>query len=476
MNSLRHKTVHGLLWSSIERFSVQGITFVVGILIARQLLPCEYGTIAMLYVFIAIAASLVDSGFSTALVRKMDRSEADNATVFYFNILVGFVCALLLFLSAPLIAEFYEMPILNSVTRLVSVILLFDSFCVVQRALLTAEIDFKTQAKISLSAVVLSSGVGLYLAYTGWGVWALAWQMVASSLFKSILFWIFAQWKPTASFSKESFRNLFGFGSKLLVSGLIDTLYGNIYTLIIGKAYSAASLGNYSRARQIAFYPSSNLVDILQRVTFPVLSRIQNEDEQLKAHYRLMLRLSAFVVFPLMIGLSLVASPLIITILTPKWIEAAPLLQIISLTLMWYPIHAINLNLLQVKGRSDLFLRVEIIKKIIGISIICITIPMGLIAMCWGQMLSSVIGLLINTHYTGKLIGVGFIRQVLDLLPTLLVATAMGGAVYLSIKWIEIPWVQLFIGIMSGILTYTAIAKLFQMEELSYILNIIKKK
>lgn len=475
-DTLRHKTVHGLLWSSVERFSVQGITFVTSILIARQLLPGEYGTIAMLYIFIGISNSLVDSGFSTALVRKANRSETDNATVFYFNIWVGLFCMVALFFCAPMIADFYEMPVLNPVARLISVVLFLDSLSVVQRALLTADIDFKTQAKVSLSSVILSGGAGLWLAYAGWGVWALAWQMVTASLFRSILFWSVARWRPKACFSIDSFRNLFGFGSKLLLSGLIDTLYNNIYILVIGKMFNASSLGNYSRARQIAYYPSSNLTEVLQRVTFPVMSTLQHEDERLRYTYRLMLRLSGFIVFPLMVGLALVAKPLILFLLTPEWSGAIPLLQIISLGLMWYPIHAINLNLLQVKGRSDLFLRVEIIKKVIGISVLCATIPMGLIAMCWGQVICSIIGLVINTYYTGKLINAGFIRQMLDLLPILFTTAVMGGIVYLCIGLSQKPSTQLILGITSGITAYLILTNSFKMKELNYILDIIKKK
>ena len=474
--TLRQKTVHGLLWSSIERFSVQGINFVVSILIARQLFPSEYGIIAMLFIFIAVSTSLVDCGFFSALVRKTDRSESDNATVFYFDILIGFLTMTVLFFSAPLIASFYEIPTLCPMARLVCVVLFFDSFCIVQRALLTANLDFKTQAKISLASVILSGIVGLWLAYAGWGVWALAWQMVTASFCRSLLFWLFTQWRPVKSFSKQSFHNLFGFGSKLLLSGLLDSLYKNIYMLVIGKIFSAASLGNYSRAKQIAFYPSSNLTDVLQRVTFPVLSTIKEDDERLCENYRLMLRLSAFVVFPLMIGLVIVAKPLIIWTLTPKWSEAVPLLQIISLSMMWYPIHAINLNLLQVKGRSDLFLRLEIIRDAIGVLFLCVTIPMGLLAVCWGQVLYSIIGLIINTHYTGKLIGVGFIRQISDLLPILLAVLVMSGVVYFFIGWIEKPWVQLFVGILSGAVVYIGIGWIFKMKELDYIIEIIKRK
>lgn len=474
--TLKHKTINGLLWSGIERFSVQGITFITGILIARQLLPSEYGIIAMLYIFIGISNSLIDSGFSSALVRKTDRNETDNATVFYFNILIGFIMMMALFFSAPFIANFYETPILKPITRLISIVLFFDSFCVVQRALLIAKIDFKTQAKISLSSTVFSGGIGLWLAYTGWGVWALVWQILTASFLKSVLFWFIARWRPTAPFSKEAFKSLFSYGSRLLVSGLISTLYNNLYTLVIGKVFNAASLGNYARARQIAFYPSSYLTDMIQRVTFPVLSRIQNENEQLRKHYMSVIRMSAFIVFPLMLGLVVIAQPLIIWTLTEKWSEAIPLLQVISLGLMWYPIHSINLNVLQVKGRSDLFLRLEIIKDALGVLFLFLTIPLGLLAVCWGQAFFSFICVIINSHYTDRLIGLGLIRQSIDLLPILVTALIMSGIVFLSIRWIETPYLQLIIGIISGGISYIGISKLLKIKELDHIIDLIKRK
>lgn len=475
--SLKNKTVKGVFWSAVERFSVAGISFLFGLVLARLLSPSDYGVIAMLNIFMAISQTFIDSGFSSALIRKPDRTETDNATAFYFNIVVGVVCYLVLFGAAPLIARFYDEPILVPVTRVIGLNLLLNSLCVVQQALLTVRIDFKTQAKISLTATILSGVIGIVLAYKGYGVWALVVQSVSAALFRMVLLWLLAQWRPQARFSKSSFRVLFSYGSKLLASGLLDTVYNNLYTIVIGKKFTSASLGVYARADHLAQFPAVNITGILQRVTFPVLSTIQTEDERLRVNYRKFLRLSAYVVFPLMMGLAAVADPLIRWILTDKWEAAIPLLQILCFALMWYPIHAINLNLLQVKGRSDLFLKLEVWKKIIGVATLCVTIPLGLTAMCVGRVFTSLISLVINTYYTGKLIQVGYWRQMKDLLPTL-----VNSVVMLLICWlVQLPVagshvLRLLLAVLAGCVYYVVSGYVFRSEELKELVGLIKGK
>lgn len=475
--SLKNKTVKGVFWSAVERFSVAGISFLFGLVLARLLSPSDYGVIAMLNIFMAISQTFIDSGFSSALIRKPDRTETDNATAFYFNIVVGVVCYLVLFGAAPLIARFYDEPILVPVTRVIGLNLLLNSLCVVQQALLTVRIDFKTQAKISLTATILSGVIGIVLAYKGYGVWALVVQSVSAALFRMVLLWLLAQWRPQARFSKSSFRVLFSYGSKLLASGLLDTVYNNLYTIVIGKKFTSASLGVYARADHLAQFPAVNITGILQRVTFPVLSTIQTEDERLRVNYRKFLRLSAYVVFPLMMGLAAVADPLIRWILTDKWEAAIPLLQILCFALMWYPIHAINLNLLQVKGRSDIFLKLEVWKKIIGVVTLCVTIPLGLTAMCVGRVFTSLISLVINTYYTGKLIQVGYWRQMKDLLPTL-----VNSVVMLLICWlVQLPVagshvLRLLLAVLAGCVYYVVSGYVFRSEELKELVGLIKGK
>jgi O-antigen/teichoic acid export membrane protein len=475
--SLKSKTAKGVLWSSIERFSVQGITFVVMIIMARLLTPSDYGLVGMLTVFIAISQSLIDSGFSQALIRKQDRTEVDNSTVFYFNIVVGFALYLILFICAPLISDFYNEPALTQVMRVVGIGLILNSLCIVQRALLTIKLNFRVQAKASLSAALVSGVVGIAMAYNGFGVWAIVFQQLASYIVNSVLLWYFSKWSPKLVYSWKSFKELFSFGSKLLASGLLDSLYSNMYQLVIGKVFSASSLGYYTRAKQFGSFPSSNLTGIMQRVTYPVLCTIQDDDARLASVYRRFLRVSAFIVFPLMMGLSAVAKPMVLVLLKEQWLFAATLLQIICFSMMWYPIHAINLNLLQVKGRSDLFLKLEIWKKCIGVLILCITIPMGLIAMCVGSFFSSMIALFINTYYTGKLINVGYLRQMRDLLPTFTLSIVSGAVVYLTINMLNVsPLFQLIIGVIEGAIIYIAAAKILRFSEFNELVNIIRSK
>ena len=474
-DSLKQKTTKGLFWSSVERFSNQGVSFIFSIILARILAPSDFGIIAMIGIFFAVAQSFVDSGFSNALVRKTDRREEDLSTCFYFNIGVGIVAYIVLFLIAPFIADFYNQPILSPIIRITGFGVVLNSLCVVQQALFTIKIDFKSQAKVTLSATIISGIVGVVLAYQGYGVWALVWQGVVLSLVRMGLLWLMSKWRPTTGFSKSSFNYLFGYGSKLLASGLLDTIYNNIYPIVIGKFYTPAQLGNYSRALSFAQLPSSNITSILQRVTFPVLSTIQDDLPRLQTNYRRLLKLSAFIVFPLMMGLAAVAFPLIRVVLTPKWEGCSLYLQIICFALMWYPIHAINLNLLQVKGRSDLFLRLEIIKKIVGVCIMCITIPLGITAMCIGMVVSSLISLFINTHYTGKLIYVGYIKQMRDLLPIFINSLIMGGIVYLCIQISDNDIVQLSLGIVVGLISYIGGASMITRSELKEYRNLLKR-
>lgn len=475
-DSLKSKTVKGVVWSSIERFSTQGVQFLIMIIMARLLTPKDYGLIGMLAIFLAVAQSLIDSGFSQALIRKQDRTDVDNSTVFYFNIVVSSALYLILFIAAPFVADFYNQPELTSVMRVVCLGVILNSLAVVQRALLTVRIDFKTQAKASLSAAVISGCIGIVLAYCGFGVWSLVVQQLLNLSVNTLLLWIFSKWRPIAVFSWKSFHELFAFGSKMLASGLLDTLYRNIYPIVIGKLFSASSLGHYTRAQQFSEFPSSNVTGIIQRVTYPILCGIQDETERLEAVYRKFLKLSAFIIFPLMIGMSAVARPFIDIALGTQWGFCGQLLQIICFAMMWYPIHAINLNLLQVKGRSDLFLRLEIIKKILGITVLCITAPFGLVVMCYGQIFNSIVALVINTYYTGKLINVGFIRQMKDLLPTILLSLIMFWAILLVDGFIETNMYRLVIGVLVGIIVYASGSYIFKFKELQTLFSLIRRK
>lgn len=463
--NLKVKTQKGLVWSFIERFATQGVQFLFGIILARLLSPEDYGTIAMPLVFLAIAQCIIDSGFSTALIRKPDLTEDDLSTAFYFNIGVGVVCYLLLFFSSPLIAEFYNTPILADLLKVTALATLFNPLCAVQQAILTRKIDFKTQAVVSLSGALVSGFAGLTMAYNGFGVWSLVCQQVGGYAIRTILLWLLGRWTPKRRWSWKSFHYLWGFGSKMLGSGLLDTIYTNIYPIVIGKFFSANDLGNYTRAQQFATLPSSNVTGVLQRVTFPVLSKIQNEDERLARNYRKILKLSAFLIFPMMLMLSAIADPLVRVILTDKWKGCIILLQIVCFSMMWYPIHAINLNLLTVKGRSDLFFRLEIFKKVCGVCVMCVTIPHGIIWMVSGGIVSSMIALVINTYYTGKLINVGYLRQMGDLLPIFGISFFMWLVIHVFLWLTSNIYIQLPLGIFAGLLVYIVCARVLLKSE-----------
>lgn len=473
--SLKDKTIKGIMWSGVERFSVQGVQFLVLLIIARILEPKDFGLVGMLTIFLAVAQTLIDSGFSQALIRKLDRTEIDNSTVFYFNFVVSTFLYLLLFAIAPWVAIFYEEPQLTDLMRVLCLVVIINSLAVVQRAIYSATLNFKTQAKAAFISALVSGIVGVVLAYQGYGVWTLVWQQLLNASLNTSLLWLYSSWYPKWFFSWKSFKGLFAFGSKLLASGLLDTIFTNIYSLVIGKVFSAASLGFYAQADRFTKLPSSNITGIIQKVTYPVLCTLQNDDNKLREDYRKLLRLSAFVIFPLMCLLAGISYPLVQLILGEKWRFAATLIIPLCFNMMWWPIHAINLNLLQVKGRSDLFLRLEVIKKIIGIVVLVCSVPFGLLLMCYTGIATSIICLGINTYYTGKLIQFGFIKQMKDLSGILLLSLLMFAVVFIVISAFESLLLQLVVGIFIGLGIFGGIGFFLKFEEYEYIKKIIKR-
>ena len=448
----------------------------VMLFMARLLTPADYGLVGMLTVFLAVANVFIYSGFGNALVRKQDRTQVDCSTVFFFNLGMSAIMYIVLYFCAPLIADFYKEPQLIPIARVIGVTLIINAFGAIQGVLKSAEIDFKIIAKVSVVNAVFTGIVGILLAWKGFGVWALVYSSLVGSIAGAILGWFVYGWRPTLEFSKNSFKEFFGYGSKLAASGFLDTLYNNAYNLIIGKVYNASDLGYYTRAANFSTFPSSNITSIISRVTFPLLCKIQNDDTKLEVVYRKFLRLSAYIVFPLMVGLAIVAHPMIVVLIGEKWAFSATLLTIICFSMMWYPIHAINLNLLKVKGRIDLFLKLEIIKKINGVIMLCVTVPIGILAMCWGGIVTSVIALVINTYYTGKLINVGFLKQMWDLTPTLVYCGIMAAAVLGVVYFIPDNVIKLVVGIPIGVLVYLGVSKLTKSPELAELMLLIKRK
>lgn len=473
---LKERTLKGMIWCGLETVSVSGTNFIFSIILARILMPEDFGIIAIMSVFMLVAQVFIDSGFSNALIRKQDRTETDNSTTFWFNIIIGIIAYLTLFFSAPAIARFYETPSLVAITRIYGITLIINSLAVVQRALISASLNFKFLMKVSFAGSLTSCIVALIAALSGCGVWALVILNIGNVLISTALIWIFNKWRPKLIFSRKSFSELFGFGSKLLLSGLLDTLYNNAFSLIIGKQFSTAQLGYYVKSDNISGSVARSCTSIIQRVTYPSMSSIQDQTERLRNSYRKIIRLSAYVIFPMMLSIAAIADPLVRLLLTDKWAFAIPLLQILCISYMWYPIHAINLNLLQVKGRSDLFLKLEIIKKIVGIAIICIAIPFGVIGLCLGRLASSLIALIINTHYTGKLIDVGFFRQMTDLMPCLLNSAIMAG-ICLAIQYICSSLIlKIIFALIVGIIYYLCSNYIIRSTEQTEIFQLIRNR
>lgn len=475
MASIKQKTVQGLKWSMIDRFSSQGIRFIISIFVARILSPSDYGIIGMIMIFIEISGVFVGGGFGAALIRKQNRTDVDLSTVFYYNILASVFFYLLLFFTAPYISIFYGNAIITPLIRVVGINVIIGAFGAIQSTILNIKIDYKTQTKISFITLILSGTIGITMALKGYGVWTLVVQSLIQTFISTILLWIFIKWQPKRIFSGRSFSELFGFGSKLMLSGLIDATYKNIYQVIIGKIFTPADLGFFTRAKVMAQLPSSNLTDVIQRVTFPVLSEMQNNLVQLESSYRKLLKMSAFVIFPLMMFLSALSEPLMKILLTDKWLPAVPFLQLLCFGYMFYPIHAINLNLLQVKGRSDLFLKLEIIKKILTTIILFITAPLGVLYMCIGIVISSLISLVINTYYTGQLIQIGFFKQIKDILPILILSTISGAAAYAPSFIINESYFRLATGVILGSLCFFTGSFIFFRNELKLLKYFLKK-
>ncbi len=418
--NIKSKAVKGVAWSLVGNSANRIIQFVISLILARLLTPADYGLIGMIGVFMGLANTFIDSGFSSALIQYKDRSNVDYCTVFYVNFGMSLLMYGLLAVSAPWIADFYNEPRLVAIIRVYCLTLIIGSLAAINGIILTIDLNFKKGTIISTVSALLSAGVGLAFAFTGFGVWALVFQQLAASLIRCVLLLYMSRWFPSLIFSVQSFKRLFSFGSKLLASGLLHTVYSNLYPLIIGKKFSASDLGYVSRAQGFNDIIASNLTTVLTSAAFPILSKIQDNDERLLRAYSGYIRMSAFTVFPLVLFLCGVAKPLILFLLTEKWAPSILLMQILSFSYLWLGIVQINLNLLYVKGRSDLVFRLEIIKKSIAIGILIITTLIGnLTIMCLGMTVYSFIALYLNTIYTKRLLNYGFMTQIKQIWPYL---------------------------------------------------------
>lgn len=474
-DNLQQKTFSGMIWTFLKQFSLEGFAFIQGIILARLLVPKDYGLIAMTQIFFAIAGTFIDSGFSLALMRKKDRKEIDYSTVFVTNVVLTFFFAVILCLCAPLIANFYNEPILKNIVRANAVLLVMNSVNAVQGTRLKINLQFKVTSFISVICNISIGIATIIFAYLGFGVWSLIYPNYLAPFLYFLLYWYFQRWRPKIDFSWKIWKEYFTFGSNLLISSLLNSIWSNIYPLIIGKRFSATDLGYYSRARGYAVLPAHTFQNVLGTVTYPILCSIQDDDNRLSFAYRRLIRVSGYVVFPMLMGLAALAKPVIYVLITEKWAASIPYLTVICFSVMWRPIHILNLNLLKVKGRSDLFLRLEIYKKVLSLIVIFITMNYGVLAMCVGSVFTSYICLYINTYYTGKLINVGFFTQMRDLLPSFLYATTMGAIVYGMTLLITNMPLQLIVGVLLGVAYYLLVSIIFHSNELAYVKTLLQE-
>ena len=460
-DSLKQKTVKGVTWTFTEQVLTRGVNFLIGIILARLLSPTDYGLVGILGVFLTISQTLINGGLTSALIQTKNPSEKDFSTVYLVNLVLSFVFYGLLFVLAPAIAHFYDQPLLKHLLRVISLMLIIGALSSVHGTKLSIRLDFKTKTYISLIASVFSGVVGIVCAYKSMGVWALAAQNIASSIAITILSLLFLRWIPRLEFSKESFKRLFGFSSKILASCLIHDIYSGSYSLVIGKRFSATDLGQFSRAGQFPGIANGTIMGALDKVAYPVLSKVQDDDALLIRVYDKYIQVSCFIIFPILLGICGCARPMVSLLLTDKWLPCVPFMQILCFSFLTECITKINLNLLFVKGRSDFVLRLEILKKIIAFSILFISMFFSLKVMCYGQVLNALISLYLNTHYTNKILGYSFGRQIKSVYPYFLISLIILAEALCSSTLIQNNWISLGVSMTVGGITYFLLSKLF---------------
>jgi teichuronic acid exporter len=468
MENLTGKTIKGLSWNLLEGVGIQVLQFVPTVILARLLAPEQFGLIGMLTLFIALATTFLDSGFGMALIRKKDATHVDECSIFYFNILVGVLSVLILFVLAPLIAAFYKQPLLIPLTRWLSLDILVNAFGLIQITILTRKIDFKTQFIANIAATVASGVIGVAAAYLGMGIWSLVISTISETLMGTATLWLMCDWRPSLTFSMDSLKGMFGFGSRMLLSSLISTFFDNLYQVFIGKVFSATLLGYYTRASSIKSIAIDTTSGTLGRVAYPALASIQNDLVRLKRAYRRIMLLTTFFHFPMMVGLIVIARPLIDLLFTAKWDSTVIFFQLMCIAGLLYPLQLINLDILKVKGRSDLYFHITVIKRCLVILTIIITYRWGINAILIGQIVISVIAYGINSYYSEKLIDYPVKNQLWDVFPSLLIACLMGGGLWFIGNALHHPgnFVILVIQISVGVILYSFLHFIIRSESL----------
>lgn len=472
-SKLKQNAISGIGWSMGGSIASYGITFIVGIILARLLSPEEYGLIGIITIFITVFNGIIDSGFSNALIRKQNVTQIDCNTAFFTNLGVSLFLFSFLYLAAEPIASFFHNERLVLLTRIMGLCLIINAFSIIQIALLTKELDFKTQTKCSCISALLSGILGIALAFWGYGVWALAWQQITQKAINTICLWLFRDWRPNFYISKNSFKELFSFGWKLMVAGILNNIWGQLYQIVIGKCYTARVLGYYTKANEYVNLVTINLTSVIQKVSYPTLSRIQGDKERLKYGYRIIIRMAALVVFSCCMWMAACSKQLILVFIGEQWLPCVLMMQIVCFNLALFPIHAINLNMLQVQGRSDLFLKIEIVKKIAGILPIVIGIFFNIIWMLiTGVVIGFCVEFVLNSHYSGKMLGYSSFQQVKDIAPAIFISLTMATLVFI-VGLIQInPYILLPLQCIIGFLVTIFLCEYFKLQEYIEIKNI----
>ena len=463
--SVRSQLLHGVAWNFIEKVLMRGASFVIGIILARLLSPSDFGLIGMLAIFVAISNVFIEGGLAKALIQRKDCQDIDFSTAFVANVSMSLVIYVVLFLTAPLIADFYDEPILTDITRILSLNFVLGSFNIVQRAKLMANVDFKSLAQINVISTIISGIVGIAMAYYGWGVWSLVGQTLCSTIVLLLLFPFYSKWRPSIKFSPNSFRQLFGFGSKLMATGVYSVILNNISTICIGRFYKSNQLGFYTRASQFSEIISSTMFDVLGNVTFPVLSHLQDDREKLVSVYRKSLFITSMLIFPMMILCALLSRPMVIILLTEKWLPCVVLMQWLFLARMFTPLSAINMNILNAVGRSDLFMKLDFSKAPLVLIVLAITIPISVEAITIGSFCTSFICFFINAYLPGRLFGYGAINMIRDWRYIFLSLGAMVLAVLTYLHFVTDIWLQLFGGGIIGVVVYGTCCLMFKVVD-----------
>lgn len=471
---LKNKTIGGFIWRFAERCGAQGVGFVVSIILARLLNPDDYGTVALITVFTTILAVFIDSGMGSALIQKKDADDLDYSTVFYFNMFMCMVLYIIVFFCAPLIATFYERPELTALTRVISLTFIISGVRGVQSAYVSKHMIFKRFFFATLGGTLFSAGFGIYLAYKGYGAWAIVGQSLSNNIIDTIILWITVKWRPKWMFSFNRLKGLFSFGWKMLISKLIDTGYGQLRSLIIGKVYSSSDLAFFNKAKTFPNMIVSNVNNSIDSVLLPSISIVQDDKTAVKAMTRRAIKTSTYVMAPLLMGLAACGKALISILLTDKWLPSYPFMVIFCITYMFYPIHSANLNAINAMGRSDYFLKLEIIKKLIGISVILATFRISVIVMALSGIVASILDQIINSWPNKKLMNYSYLEQLKDILPGILLAAFMGGCVY-CVNFLGLnSWLTLLIQVSLGAVIYISLSALFKLESFTYCWNMVK--